>query len=184
MHLMKWLTNFSDFRLKWIATAAIGIQPTKAWLSQLGNFKNANWTWGHFRRTICNKIVLNLEKIPEKRMECFRLLFGHLAWIEYQFLSCIRDSKKAWSLWGMMRGVGGVRKSVLLSWLAKRFKLGLELLCCGFKGVQEEIQSEDASTPQVGSVEIPARQCTSHQLLPFQRLFDKDGHQDSSSTSL
>ena len=35
----------------------------------------------------------------------------------------------------MMRGVGGVRKSMHQSWLAKR--LGLGLLCWGFKGVQE-----------------------------------------------
>ena len=28
------------------------------WLSQLVNFKNVIWTWGHFRRTICNKILL------------------------------------------------------------------------------------------------------------------------------
>ena len=32
--------------------------------------------------------------IPQKRMECFRLLLEHLAWIEHQFLSGIRDSKK------------------------------------------------------------------------------------------
>ena len=38
------------------------------------------------------------EKMPQKRMECFRLLFGHLAWIEHQFLSGIRDSRKAGSL--------------------------------------------------------------------------------------
>ena len=36
-------------------------------------------------------------------MECFRLLFDHLAWIEHQFMSGIRDSRKAESLWGMMR---------------------------------------------------------------------------------
>ena len=53
-----WLTNFYDFRFKSTATAGIGIHPTKAWLSQLVNFKNAIWTWGHFRRTICNKIVM------------------------------------------------------------------------------------------------------------------------------
>ena len=50
--LMRWLTNFDDFRFKWTATAAIGIHPTKAWLSQLVNFKNTIWTSGHFRRTI------------------------------------------------------------------------------------------------------------------------------------
>ena len=44
-------------------------------------------------------------------MECFRMLLYHLAWIEHQFLSGIRDSGKAGCLWGMMRGVGGVRKS-------------------------------------------------------------------------
>ena len=31
--------------------------PTKVWLSQLVNFKNAIWAFGHFRRTICNKIL-------------------------------------------------------------------------------------------------------------------------------
>ena len=97
-----------------------------------------------------------------------------------QFLSGIRDSRKAGSLWGMMRGVGGVRKSVHQSWLAK----GLGLLCWGFKGVQEEIPSEEASTLQIGSVAFPAGQCTSPQLHPCYRLFDQDGHQDSSSPSL
>ena len=160
------------------ATTAIGIHPTKAWLSQLGNFKNAIW---HFRRMICNKILfLNLEKMSQKHMECFRLLLEHFAWIKHQFLSGIRDSRKARSLWGMMRGVGGVRKSIHHSWLAK----GLGLLCWGFKGVQEEIPSEEASTLQIRSVAFPAGQCTSPQLHPCHRLFDQDGHQDSSSASL
>ena len=74
-------------------------------------------------------------------MECFRLILEHLAWIEHQFLSGIRDSRNAESLWGMMRGVGGVRKSIHQSWLAKGLELGL--LCWGFKGVQEEIPRED-----------------------------------------
>ena len=69
-------------------------------------------------------------------MECFRLLFDHLVWIEHQFLCGIRDSRKAGSVWGMMRGVRGVRKSIHQSWSAKGFGLGL--LCCSFKGVQVE----------------------------------------------
>ena len=73
-------------------------------------------------------------------MECFRLLFDHLAWIKHQFLSGIRDSRKPGNLWGMMRGVREVRKSIHQSWLAKG--LGLGLLCWGFKGVQEEILGE------------------------------------------
>ena len=51
---MRWQTKHYDFRFKGTPTAGIGIHPTRAWLSQLVNFKNAIWTWGHFRRTICN----------------------------------------------------------------------------------------------------------------------------------
>ena len=82
----------------------------------------------------------------------------------------------------MIRGVGGVRKSIYQSWLAKGSGLGL--LCWGFKGVQEEIPSEETSTPQIGSVAFAPGQCTSPQLHPCHRLYDQDGHQDSSSPSL
>ena len=82
----------------------------------------------------------------------------------------------------MMRGVGGVRKSLYQSWLAKG--LGLGLLWWGFKGVQEEIPSEEDSTLQIGSVAFPAGQYTSPQLHPRHKLFDQDGHQDSSSPAL
>ena len=93
--------------------------------------------------------------MPQKRMEYFWLLLEHLAWIEHQFLSGIRDSKKAGSLWGMMRDVGGVRKSIDQSWLTKG--LGLGILCWGFKGVQEEIPWEEASTLRVGLQTIWSR---------------------------
>ena len=70
--------------------------------------------------------------MPQKRIECFCLLFNHLAWFEHQFLSSIRDSRKAGSLWGMMTDVGGVRMSIHESWLAK--ELGLWLL---YRGLRE-----------------------------------------------
>ena len=81
--------------------------------------------------------------MTQKRMECFRLFFDHLAWIEHQFLSGIRDSRKAW---GMMIDMGGVRKSIHQSWLAKELGLGLQYW--GFKGVQEKIPSEEANMGQ------------------------------------
>ena len=118
--------------------------------------------------------------MPQKRMECFRLLFDHLEWIEHEFLSGIRDSRK--DLLGIMRGVGGVRKSIHHSWLTNG--LGLGLLCWGFKGFQEEIPSKEARTLQIGSVAFPPGQCTSPQFHPCHRLFDQDGYQDSSPTSL
>ena len=131
--------------------------------------------WGHLEERYVIKFCF-------RRRECFRLLLEQLAWIEDQFLSSIRDSRKAGSLWGMMWGMGGVRKSVHQSWLARG--LGLGLLCWGFKGVQEEIPSEEASTFQIGSVAFPPGQCTSPQFHPCHRLFDQDGHQHSSLPSL
>ena len=128
------------------------------------------------------KFCFKLGKMPQKRMECFRLLLENLAWIELQFLSGIKDSRKTGNLWGMMRDVGGVRKSEHQSWLAKG--LGLGLLCWGFKGVQEEISWEEASTLQIGSVAFSTWQSTSPQLHPCHRLLDQDGHQGSSSPSL
>ena len=104
-------------------------------------------------------------------MECFGLLLKHLVWIEHQFLSDIRDSRKAGSLWGMMRGVGGVRQAEHQSWLAKG--LGLGLLCWGFKGVQEEIPLEETSTLQICSVAFPPGQCTSSQLYPCQTIWPR-----------
>ena len=153
---MRWLTEFYDFRFKWTATAVIGIHPTKVWLSQLVNFKYAIWK---FEERYVIKLCFELGKMPQKRIKCFRLLFDHLAWIEHEFLSGIRDSRKPGSLWGMIRGVGGIRKSIHQSWLAKG--LGLGLLCGGFKGVQEEIPWEVASALQIGSVAFSPGQCYS-----------------------
>ena len=98
------------------------------------------------------------------------------------FLSGIRNSRKLGSLWGMMKGVGEVRKSIHQSCLAK--VLGLGLLCGGFKGVQEEIPTEETSTLQIRSVAFPPGQCTTPRLRSCHRLFDQDVRQDSSSPSI
>ena len=172
---MRWLTNFYDFRFKWTATAGIGIHSTKAWwISNMLSGREDT-----LEERIAINSVLTLEKMRQKRMECFRLLLEHLAWIEHQCLRGIRDSRKAGSLWGMMRSVGGERKSIHQCWLAK----GLGLLCWGIKGVQEKNPREEASTLQIGSVAFPPGQWTSPQLHTCHRLFDQDGHQDSSSLS-
>ena len=76
--------------------------------------------------------------------------------------------------------LGEIRKSIHQSCLAK----GLGLLCWGYKGVQQEIPREEASTLQIGLVVFLPGQYTSPQLHPCHRLFDQDGNQDSSSASL
>ena len=176
---MRWLTNFYDSALNQQLQQELEYTLLKPdchgwWISKIKSDTSEE------RYAI--KLCIKLGKMPQKRMECIRLLLEHFAWIEHQFLNGIRDSREAGSLWGMMRGVGWVRKSIHQKWLAKR--LGLGLLCWGFKGVQEEIPSEEVSTLQIGSVAFPIGQCTSPQLHPCHRLFDQDGHQDSSSPSL
>ena len=136
--------------------------------------KKAIW---HFRRTICNKILFETWKRCHRNVriapDCFWTILHE---------SSIRDSGKAGSLRGMMRGVGGVRKTMHQSWLVKG--LGLGLVCWGFKEVQQEIPSEEASSIQIGSEAFQPGQYTSPQLHPCHRLFDQDGHQHSSSASL
>ena len=150
LYILRWLANIYDFSFKWTATAGVGIHPTKAWLSQLVNFKNAIWTWGHFRRTIF----------------CFKLRKN--------------DAIKTYGMHEWHKRFKEGRESE--RWLAK--ELGLGLLYWGFKGVQEEIPSEEVSTLQIGPMTFPPGQCTSSQLHPCHRLFDQDGHQDSPSASL
>ena len=117
--------------------------------------------------------------------ETYRMLqtaFGASCMNRASVFGGIIDSRKAQSLWGMMRGVGRLRKSIHQSWLAKGLRLGL--FCWSFEGVQDEIPREEASTLQIGSVAFPPGQCTSPQLHPCHRLFDQDEHQDSCSASL
>ena len=149
-----WL-SFMISWFKWTATVAIGINTTKAWLSQLVNLKNDDTLEERYAIKFCFKLGKNARETYGMLQTAFRPSCVN----PHQFLSVIRDSKKAGSLWGMMRGVGGVSKSIYQSWLAKGFGLGL--LCWRFKGVQQEIPSEESSTLQIGSVAFPAGQCTS-----------------------
>ena len=112
--------------------------------------------------------------MSQKRMECFRLLLEHFAWTEHQFLNEIRDSRKAGSLWGMMmRGVRGVRKSIPQSWLAKGLGLGLQ--CWGFKGVQEEIPSEERALFKSGQWHFNRDKTPIHNSILFTDYLTKMG---------
>ena len=75
---------------------------------------------------------LGKKMLPQKRMECCRLLFDHLAWIEHQFLSSLRDSRKPGSLWEMMRDLGGVRKSEHQSFMDKDRRMSIETISAQF----------------------------------------------------
>ena len=70
--------------------------------------------------------------MPDKHMEYFRMLFDHLAWIEHQVLSSIRDSRKVGGAvsdderWGRSKAINtpkliGQRVSVRLRVTMLRF---------------------------------------------------------------
>ena len=159
---MRWLTNFYEFRFKWTATAGIGIHPTKAWLSQLVNFKNAIWTLEERPRD-------QETEFPVEACWLTQTQEGQTEQIHHKLLTIpFFDST------GM----------IYMHWVPTGKDSPKGILCWVFKGVQEEIPSKEASTLQIGSVAFRPGQCTSPQLLPCHRLFDQDGHQDSSSASL
>ena len=180
---MRWLTNFYDFRSKWTATAAIGIRPTKACLSQPVNFKNAIWT---LEERYAIKFRFKLGK-NAMRWKLDLMLWPRDQETEFPVKACwfsqTQEGKteqihpqtfndRIFDSTGMI-----YMHWVPLAWQSTRNTKG-------FKGVQEEKPWEEAGTLQIGSVAFPRGQCTSPQLHPCHRLFDHDGHQHSSSPSL
>ena len=93
-------------------------------------------------------------------------------WIEQTHLQTF-DNPFFWQHWHDLHALGS-------HWTVSQ----QGILCWGFKGVQEEIPWEEASTLQIGSVVFPPGQCTSLQLHSCHRLFDQVGHIDTSSVSL
>ena len=179
IHLMRRLANFYDFRFKWTATAGIGIPLLKPdyhswWISKM----QSDTLEERYTIKFCFKLGKNATKTNWILQTAFRPSCMNRASV-FEWHKRFKEGKESV---GMMRDLRGVRKSIHQSWLAKG--LGLGLLCWCFKGVQEEIPREEASTLQIGSVAFPPGQCTSPQLHPCHRLFDQDGHQDSSSASL
>ena len=145
MYLIRWLTNFDDFRFKWTATAGIVIHPTKTWLSQLVNFKNPMWT---LEERYAIKFCFKLGKMPcdESWIYCYDTDTKRQS---SQWKHTLPDQRRPdrtnltaniwWSLfwlhWHDLHALGS-------HWTDNQ----QGILCLAFKGVQEEIPSEEAST--------------------------------------
>ena len=121
----------------------------------------------------------------------------------YSIKFCFKLGKNATETYGMLHtgfGESCMNRASVFEW-HKRFKEGREsvrdyercgrskevntpeligqtvrVICWGFKGVEEEILSEEASTLPIGSVAFLPGQCTSPLLHPCHRLFEQDGH--------
>ena len=133
--------QYFDFRFKWTAIAAIGIHPTKAWLSQLVISKMQSGCEDTLekRYTIefCFKLGKNCHRNLWNASDCYSTILHERASI-FEWHKRFNEGRES------VRG-DEVWKSIHQSWLAKGLGLGLRLLCWGFKGVQEQIPSEETS---------------------------------------
>ena len=147
IHLIRWLTNFYDFSFKSTATAAIGIHPTKAWLSLLVNFKNAIWTWGHFHHhhiALVARISLTLSRHSSLSF----IALGRSSGQErYALKFCFKLVKNATKTFGMLQtafGASCINRASVFEW-HKTFKEGRESVRdderCG--------RSEEVNTPEL-----------------------------------
>ena len=118
----------------------------------------------------------------------------------YAIKFCFEHGKNATETYGMLQtafGASCMNRASVFEW-HKRFKEGRESV----KDDERYGRSKEVRTPeligqrvrvrkeisseslQIGSVPFPPGQYTSPQLHPCHRLFDQDGHQDSSLPSL
>ena len=159
---MRWLTHFYDFRFQSTATAVIGIHPTKAWLSQVVNFKNSistleEWYVIKFYFKLGKNAMwwkLDLLLWPRNQETEFPVEACWLSQIQEGQIEQIQpqtfDDPFFWQHWHDLHALGS-------HWTDSQ----QGILYWGFKGVQEEIPSEEPSTLQIGSVAFSTR--TMHQ---------------------
>ena len=90
IHLMRWLTNFYDFRFKSTVTVAIRIHPTDChcwWISKIQSGREDT-----LEERYAIKFCFKLGKMPQKRMEFFRLPLEHLIWMWHKRFKETRES--------------------------------------------------------------------------------------------
>ena len=149
----------------------------KVWLSQLVNFKNAIWTWRHLEERYAIRFYLNFGK---NATETYGMLQTALSTILHElslsFLSGIRDSRKAGSLWGMMRGVGRSKEVNTPELIDQRVRVGRVTKLSFYREFRKRFRRKRPALCQIGSVAFPPGQCASPQLHPCHRLFGQDGY--------
>ena len=96
IHLMRWLTNLYDFWFKRTDTAANGIHRTKAWLSQLVNFKSGSEDTLEERCAIkfCFKLGKNDAKKYEMLRTAFRPSCMNRAWF-FEWHKIFKEGRKS-----------------------------------------------------------------------------------------
>ena len=128
---------------------------------------------------LCFKLGKNVTETYEMLQTAFRPSYMNRASV-FERHKIFKEGRE--SVWDDYR-CGRIKELNTPELISQRVRVGIGLLCWGFKGVQEETPWEEAITLQIGSVLFPPGQCPSPQLHSYHRLFGQDGHQDTSSAS-
>ena len=181
IHLMRWLTNFYDFSFKGTATAAIGIHPTKAWLSKMVIFKNAIWTLEE--RYAIKILVLNLEKMPcdESWIHCYDSKTKRQS-SQWKHADSLRPkkAKQRISTYKLLTILFFDSTGMIyMHWVPTGQTVNKEYYVEVLREFRKRFCRKRSALFKSGQW-----QCPSSQLHPCHRLFDQDGHQDTSSPSL
>ena len=175
IHLIRWLTNFYEFRFKVTATAGIGIHPTKAWLSQLVNFKNAI-------RNLEEQYAIKFCFKLEKKMPCDE------SWI-YCYDPGTKRQSSQWKHAGSSRPKKARQSKsthtlLMIAFFDSTAMIYMHWVSTGQtvkKGYYVEVLREFSKIfrrkrPALFKLAFPPGQCTSPELHPSHRLLDQDGH--------
>ena len=182
---MRWLINFYDFRFKWTATEGIGIHPTKAWLSQLVNFKNAIWT---LEERYAIKFCFKLGKMPcdESWIYCYdpesKRQSSQWKHAGSPRPKKARQSKSTHKL--LMIPFFDSTGMIYMHWVPTGQTANKKYYVEVLREFRKRFRWKRLAPFKSGQWHFLLGQCTSPQLHPYHRLFDQDGHQDSSSPSL
>ena len=177
---MRLQTNFYDFRCKWTATAGIGIHPTKSWLSQLVNFKNAIW---NLEERYAIKFCFQLGKMPcnESWIYCYDTEAKRQSFKWKPAGSPrpqkARQSKSTHQL--LMIPFFDSTSMIYMHWVPTGQTVNKEYYSEVLRKFSKRFRRKRPALFKSGQW-----QCTNPQLHPCHRLFDQDGHQDISSSSL
>ena len=112
---MRWLPNFYDFRFKSTATAGIAIHLLKPdcyswWISKMQSGRE-DTLQERYAIKFCFELGRNA---ATERYGMLQTSYGASCMNRASVFEWHKDSRKAGSVWGMMRGVGGVRVKRLL----------------------------------------------------------------------
>ena len=133
-------------------------RPYKRLIVTAAEFQNAIWTWGHLRRTICNKFCFKLGKNAKETSGMLQTVFRSSCMNRASVFEWHMRFKEGRESVGDDERCGRSREVNTPELIGQRVRVRIKVTMLRFKGVQEETPLEEVSTLQIGSMTFPAGQ--------------------------